>query len=315
MPSSEGISRRRPGQVRLSACGAILALLFLSAARGSAVEVVGTLRAPDGEKEVIEAFADGQTLVVFAHQDDDLLWMFPFWPVTARFLLSAYPAAPVFEELVESLPPQLSYRPRWTPVWKTVDNDIWADVFTDRCKRAPIVSVATVKAHLRPFFAAPIRRVITHNNWGEYGHTQHRMVNIAVRELAVEAGLDVWALGTRIKFEAREQSQYVDVAGTLGLPTIEGYFDPALFREARAPYLVHRPTASTPQLTSKFLSWSPTLWTWPDDPEAFPMGWRPFVKLVDKGVDLTAENAAVKALENEMPVVNDCLADPAFPRR
>jgi hypothetical protein len=140
------------------------------------------------------------------------------------------------------------------------------------------------------------------------------MVNIAVRELAVEAGLDVWALGTRIAFEARDQSQYVDVAGTLGLPTIEGYFDPEPFREARAPYLTHRPTASTPTLTSKFLGWSPTLWTWPDAPEAFPMGWRPFVKLVDKGVDLTTENAAVKTLESEMPVVNDCVADPAFPR-
>ena len=43
------------------------------------------------------------------------------------------------------------------------------------------------------------------------------------------------------------------------------------------------------------------------------MGWRPFVKLVDKGVDLTAENAAVKKLESEMPVVNDCLTDPRFP--
>ena len=154
---------------------------------------------------------------------------------TSRFLLSAYPAAPVFEDLVgEPAAPQFTYRRRWTPIWRSVDDDIWADVFTDRCKRAPIVSVATIKAHLRPFFVPPIRRVITHNNWGEYGHTQHRMVNIAVRELAVEAGLDVWALGTRIAFEAREQSQYVDVAATLGLPTIEGYFDPEPFREVRA---------------------------------------------------------------------------------
>jgi hypothetical protein len=65
---------------------------------------------------------------------------------------------------------------------------------------------------------------------------------------------------------------------------------------------------------AKFLGWSPNLWTWPDAPEAFPMGWRPFVKLVDHGTDLTAENAAVKKLEAEMPIVNDCLTDPAFPR-
>jgi hypothetical protein len=262
----------------------------------------------------VTPFADGQTLVVFAHQDDDLLWMFPFWPVAKRFLLSAYPASPVFEDLVESLPSRFSYRERWVPIWRTVDNDVWADVFTDRCKRAPIVGVAAIKAHLRPFLAPPVRRVVTHNNWGEYGHAQHRMVNIAVRELAVETGLDVWALGTRLPFNAHEASQYVDVAAALGLPTIEGYFAPDLFREARAPYLIHRPVASTPELTAKFLAWSPTLWTWPDDKEAFPLGWRPFVKLVDKGVDLTKDNAAVQALEAELPVVNDCPADPAFPR-
>ena len=43
------------------------------------------------------------------------------------------------------------------------------------------------------------------------------------------------------------------------------------------------------------------------------MGWRPFVKLVDKGVDLTTENSAVRKLETDTPAVNDCLADPAFP--
>ena len=291
--------------------GAILALALRSLEPTAAAQ--STLRSVSGGQESVAAFADGQTLVVFAHQDDDLLWMLPFWPVTSRFLLAAYPAAPVFEELVEGLPPRLQYRERWTPIWKSVDNDIWAEVFTDRCKRAPIVGVATLKAHLRPFFTPPVKRVITHNNWGEYGHTQHRLVNIAVRQLAVEAGLEVWALGTRMSYEAREPSQYVDVAGGLGLPTIEGYFDPDLFREVRAAYLARKPTASTPQLAAKFLNWSATLWTWPDAPEAFPMGWRPFVKLVDKGVDLTTENSAVRKLETDTPAVNDCLADPAFP--
>ena len=304
----------RSGGASRARFGALAVLLTLFARQAAAVDPPGTLRAVNAEREAVLAFADGQTLIVFAHQDDDLLWMFPFWPMASRFLLSAYPASPVFEDLVESLPPSLAYRPRWTPIWNTVDNDIWADVFTDRCKRAPIVSVATIKAHLRPYLSSSIRRVITHNNWGEYGHAQHRMVNIAVRQLAVEAGLDVWALGTRMAYNAREQSDYVDVAGGLGLPTIEGYFDPELFRQARAPYLAHKPTASTPQLTAKFLSWSPNLWTWPDGPEAFPSGWRPFVQLVSKGVDLTATNPAVKRLESDIPVVNDCATDPAFPR-
>jgi hypothetical protein len=252
--------------------------------------------------------------LVFAHQDDDLLWMLPFWPVADKFLLAAYPAAPMFEELVNSFPQRLKYQGRWTPIWKSVDNDIWADVFTDRCKRAPIITLAGVKAHLRPFLAPPIARVVTHNNWGEYGHAQHRLVNIAVRQLAVEAGLDVWSLGTRMPQEAREQSQYVNVAGELGLPTIEGWFDPNLFREIRAAYLARVPEASTPELTAKFRSWWPTLWTWSDQPEAFPMGWRPFVKLVNKRVDLTVGNAAVKRLEAEVPIVNDCPTNPTLGR-
>ncbi len=297
--------------MRFVLCGAALTLLLLSPTLGGQANQT-TIRSAGGGQSSVAEWSDGRTLLVFAHQDDDLLWMLPFWPVANNFLLAAYPAAPLFEELVKSFPQRLKYRERWTPIWKSVDNDIWAEVFTDRCKRAPIITLASVKAHLRPFLAPPIARVVTHNNWGEYGHAQHRLVNIAVRQLAVEAGLDVWSLGTRMPQEAREQSQYVNVAGELGLPTIEGWFDANLFREIRAAYLARVPEASTPELTAKFRSWWPTLWTWSDQPEAFPMGWRPFVKLVDKRVDLTVGNAAVKRLEAEVPIVNDCPTNPTL---
>jgi hypothetical protein len=225
--------------VRFAFRRAMLALVLLNLAivEQAVTADQSTLRSAGGGRQSIAEFSDGHTLVVFAHQDDDLLWMMPFWPVTARFLLAAYPAAPVFEDLIKSFPARLKYRARWTPIWNSVDNDSWAEIFTDRCKRAPIVNLAALKAHLRPFFAPPIKRVVTHNNWGEYGHAQHRLVNIAVRQLAVETGLDVWALGMRMPNEAQVQSQYVNVAGELGLPTIEGYFDPKLFREVRAAYL------------------------------------------------------------------------------
>jgi hypothetical protein len=274
-----------------------------------------TLRSAGGGQPSIAEWSDGRTLVVFAHQDDDLLWMLPFWPVADRLLLAAYPAAPIFEEMVKSFPSRLKYHARWTPIWNSVDDDIWAEVFTDRCKRAPIVNLATVKSHLRPFLGPTIRRIVTHNNWGEYGHAQHRLVNIAVRQLAVEKGLDVWSLGTSMPREAREQSEYVNVADQLGLPTIEGFFDTNTFRELRAFYLARTPAASTPELTAKFRAWSPTLWTWSDRPEAFPMGWRPFVKLVDKGKDLTVGNGAIKRIEEDVPVLNDCLTNPALPKR
>lgn len=296
--------------MRLTLCAAVLTLVLLNAALIGG-QAAATLRSTSGQPSVAE-FSDGRTLVVFAHQDDDLLWMLPFWPIAEKFLLSVYPAAPMFDELIQSFPPRLNYRARWTPIWNSVDNDIWAEIFTDRCKRAPIITLASVTAHLRPFLAAPIKRVVTHNNWGEYGHAQHRLVNIAVRQLAVETGLDVWSLGTRMPAEAREQSQYVDVAAELGLPTIEGFFDAELFREVRAAYLARIPNASTPELTAKFRAWWPTLWTWSDQPEAFPMGWRPFIKLVDKGVDLTAGNRAVSRLQDEVPVANDCPSNPTI---
>src|SRR6185295_14086550 len=105
---------RVAGRVTHSLRSALCALLLLPAGPASPADLA-TLRGASGtDQETIAAFGDGQTLVVFAHQDDDLLWMFPFWPVTTRFLLSAYPAAPVFEDLVARFPPQFTYRQRWT---------------------------------------------------------------------------------------------------------------------------------------------------------------------------------------------------------
>ncbi|MGO9769796.1 MAG: hypothetical protein ACLPSW_09620 [Roseiarcus sp.] len=270
-----------------------------------------------GKRQVlVDAFRDGHTLVVFAHQDDDLLWMMPFWPLAAKFVLAGYPPSQVFQRLVQSFPRELNYADRWVPAWGTIDDDVFAEIFTDRCKRAPIVNLQTVKAHLRPHFTPDIRRVVTHNNWGEYGHAQHRVVNVAVRQLAVELDLDVWALGTRVGVMGADQSEYVDVATSTGLPTIEAYFDADLFRVVRNKYLEFAPVASTSELTGKFRQWSPTLWTWSTAQDAFPMGWRPFIQLVNHGVDLTLGNAAVEHLVRDVKPFNECdAADPAARQR
>jgi hypothetical protein len=257
-------------------------------------------------------FRDGRTLVVFAHQDDDLLWMMPFWSVNRKFILAAYPAAEVFQRLVRSFPRKCDYARRWIPAWGTIDDDVYAEIFTDVRKRAPIVNVQTIKAHLRPLFTGDIRRVVTHNNWGEYGHAQHRAVNIAVRQLATELGLDVWALGSLVKLPGADQSDYVDVATTTGLPTIEGNFDAHLFHMIRDKYLEAMPAASTPELTEKFRRWSSTLWTWCDAQDAFPMGWRPFIQLVHNGSDLTLGNSVIEHLEQEVTPVNESAQQPIY---
>jgi hypothetical protein len=56
-----------------------------------------------------------------------------------------------------------------------------------------------IKAKLEQYIASPdINRIITHDNWGEYGHQQHKALNVAVRELAVKYRKDVWMLGCHI---------------------------------------------------------------------------------------------------------------------
>jgi hypothetical protein len=268
-----------------------------------------TLRPCGAGQPSVEEFGEGGTVLAFAHQDDDLLWMLPFFPVAERFLLSAYPSAPLFEQVVDDYPSQLGYRERWLPIWGSVDDDIWAGLFTDACAREPIVTLESMKQHLRPHLGPSVRRVISHNNWGEYGHHEHRLLNRAVRELAVEKGIDVWAMAIRIDWFRQEQGwrvAYVDVADQLDLPTIEGYFDATLFRQIREAYLSRPTQASTAELTARFRAWSPTAWTWLSRPDDFPAGWRPYVKLVDRGMDLTPASPAVIRLERSVGVTQVC---------
>jgi len=289
----------------------LIFILLLSGSREAAPEELpSTLRGGSDSRLYLDGFRDGQTLLVFAHQDDDLVWMLPFWPLTAKFVLAAYPASPLFERLVRSFPPELNYADRWSPAWGTIDDDVYAETFTNRCKRAPIVTIEAVTTRLRPYFTPDVKRVVTHNNWGEYGHVQHRIVNAAVRRLAVEMGLDVWALGARVDAaSAGDQAGYTDVAHGLGLPTVEGYFDANLFRAVRQKYFETIPTASTAELTEKFRQWSPTLWTWSEAEDGFPKGWRPFIQLVSRGTDLTVGHAAVERLVAEVPLTNECTSN------
>jgi LmbE family N-acetylglucosaminyl deacetylase len=273
------------------------------------VPLTSSLRAVNGPQDLLEleSFKDNKTVIVFAHQDDDLLWMLPFWPKAQVFLLSAYPAFAQFQELVLSFPPDLHYAQRWEPIWGFREADEFAMTFTDKCIREKIVYLESIKEHLRPYLKEGVQRVITHNNWGEYGHHQHRLVNQAVRELAVEYKLDVYALGVQVLLQAYDRPEgYENVADRTGLPQpIEGYFDPELFHRIRQAYIDRIPYASTPETTQRLRSWSPTLWTWSRRPLAFPVGWRPFVKLVQAGQDLTVGNEAVRKLTAQ-PVVNAC---------
>lgn len=256
----------------------------------------------------LTAFEDGKTALVFAHQDDDLLWMLPFWPRAQQFLLAAYPAFPQFQELILAFPPELHYSQRWQPIWGICDAETFAVTFTDKCLRAKIVYLESLKERLRPYLQTGVKRVVTHNNWGEYGHYQHRLVNQVVRELAVEYALDVYALGVQVYLhDHNEPAGYENVAERTGLPQpIWGFFDTALSHRIRQEYINRRPYGRTPEATHTLQRWSSTLWTWSRKPLAFPEGWRPFIKLVNAGEDLTIGNDAVRKLTEEQPIINAC---------
>jgi hypothetical protein len=273
------------------------------------VSPTASLRAVYGPQNLtlLESFQDGQTVLVFAHQDDDLLWMLPFWPIARAFLLSAYPAFPQMRDLILSFKYELNYGQRWKPIWGLQDADTFAVTFTDKCLRNKIVHLESIKERLRPYLQQDVRRIVTHNNWGEYGHQQHRLVNQAVRELAVEYKLDVYALGVQVHLPAYDRAEgYEDVADRTGLPQpIQGFFDSELFYRIRQQYINCRPYGSTSEMTQKLQRWSSTLWTWSPKPLAFPTGWRPFIQLVQAGEDLTIGNDAIRQF-TEQPVVNAC---------
>ena len=122
--------------------------------------------------------------------------------------------------------------------------------------------VNKVKAKLEQYFANPeMRRVVTHNVWGEYGHTHHLAINRASRELAVKYRKDLWMLGCN-------NDDFRDINVPSGIPyTIADFNDADLFLGVRRIYE------------------NSGRWTWYTD--RVPSGEHKFIKIVDRGIDRT----------------------------
>ena len=43
------------------------------------------------------------TIMVFAHQDDDAIWMLPWWAKTQKFICAAMPSTPTFKATIDDL--------------------------------------------------------------------------------------------------------------------------------------------------------------------------------------------------------------------
>jgi hypothetical protein len=227
------------------------------------------------------------TILVYAHMDDDLIWMLPFWKITDKFIGGAMPETPVFRTIVQQQQVVLDnhgynidYASNWYTPWGTITHEqydyyYWQNYPDYRYLNEEYLTafwslenlpqtrteINRIKSKIEQFIASPdVSRIITHNNWGEYGHTHHIALNTAVRELAVKYGKDVWMLGCN-------NGDFIDVDVPDGITyTMAAYDDPDLYRDIMNVYKNN------------------SCWTWGN---IIPSGEHKYIKIVDAGVDKT----------------------------
>jgi hypothetical protein len=224
------------------------------------------------------------TVMVYAHQDDDLIWMLPFWEITEKFIGGAMPTTTTFNNVVSQQQTYLynnglniDYRSNWIIPWNSIsqneynqyywDNNasynylandhliaFWDNNNVDLARR----EVNRIKAKLEQYIASPnVSRIITHNNWGEYGHQHHKAINKAVRELAVKYRKDVWMLGCN-------NGNFVDITVPDRITYTYGSYNSGLFSGIRNIYKANY------------------CWTWT---EMIPSGTHKYIEIVERGVD------------------------------
>ena len=246
------------------------------------------------------------TALVYSHLDDDLIWMLPFWNITEKFIGGAMPSTPWYDEIIREQQVYLnangysiSYQSNWYTPWAEItdqqyseyylnNNPAYHDLVLDHLEtrmyndpnEMSAFEISKLKAKIEQYIAsADVSRIITHNNWGEYGHMHHKAVNKAVRELAVKYRKDVWMLGCN-------NERFVDVAIPNGITYAMGSFnDPTLYNSIRNIYEINN------------------RWTWYTD--RTPSGDHAFIKIVEAGVDksniLTGESVTYSGPAQNQP--------------
>jgi hypothetical protein len=266
----------------------------------------------------ISAFAQGTqidfntipksgTALMYAHLDDDLIWMLPFWKITEKFIGGNEPKTPAYEAIIHEQQVYLNnngyninYESNWMTPWGILTNNEYRGYYDSNAPEYQYLAVDhllsywdnnddqlvrkeinKIKAKIEQYIASlDVSRVITHDNWGEYGHQHHKALNKAVRELAVKYRKDVWMLGSQVV-----SGNFTDVTVPTGITyTLGSFNDPALYSAIRTIY----------QNNGR--------WTYVYD--QIPSGDHKFIKIVDGGIDksniLTGESVTTSgSYQNE----------------
>jgi ABC-type transporter MlaC component len=225
------------------------------------------------------------TALVLSHQDDDVIWMLPFWKITEKFIGGAMPSTSTYEKIIhdqqvylDNSEPGIDYESNWFNPWGSITHQEYDGYYGENLPEYNylandhIVAYWTeaifrsetdrIKSKLEQYIASPeVSRIITHNNWGEYGHPHHKGINKAIRELAVKYRKDVWMLGCTYIYGG----EFVNVPIPDGITYTLGNFDPELFTALRNIYM----------------DWG--RWTWQNT--WTPSGDYNFIKIVENGHD------------------------------
>jgi LmbE family N-acetylglucosaminyl deacetylase len=305
----------------------LVGICLLTAAPGcgplepvTAAGEVDEAAAPDVEAQEISAsvnFDDGATLVVAAHNDDELLWFQPFLAGARKVVQAVGGAAPAHYNVAQKPATYASklYHSYPDPNWYGTD-EVYVRDFLLRAPCGAIseqplpgtiyltqgrdlkVSYDKILSGLRFAISDPaIKRIVTHNHWGEYGHHHHRMVAAAVRQLASEYRKDVWMLSmTRLRVGTQDnattpgtQTYYRNEGDLYGLSHVTKAFNHSAFDQQRTRYI----NATVPWSGAPNGRYS--TWTWTLGKYDYPSGTRTYVKIVDKGVDRTGPTSSTDA--------------------
>lgn len=258
---------------------------------------------------------DGRTVIVSAHADDEILW---FEPILKRTMAVVYLGGLLgttrynFVKNIYQINSIYDQPIKIVPAFNVETDQRWIDLALNPCYRDNSVYTYSVmytalKTKLLELKQQGMRRVLTHNPWGEYGHPHHRRISNIVRDMAVndpDINFDVWYDDVVKTGTTGEVNKYYKAWFLTGVtytrPYIFNYNRLNQVRSGMKNTRISGINSNTGQL------WSDDLWTWDDQNyNGYPTGERKFWSAVIDNVDLISANSTtvtqISKIKGETP--------------